>query len=104
MHVKSIVVASAPRMWRRSAMGSAVSTPLSTLPHVFSINTLAAYILTALIERPKRLVYLSAGMHQRPPGHALTVPRRTHYAAGGGGFGGLEGGFFGSESASNRER
>jgi NAD(P)-dependent dehydrogenase (short-subunit alcohol dehydrogenase family) len=34
------------------------------LPHVFSINTLAAYILTALIERPKRLVYLSSGMHQ----------------------------------------
>jgi NAD(P)-dependent dehydrogenase (short-subunit alcohol dehydrogenase family) len=34
------------------------------LPHTFSINTLAAYILTALIERPKRLVYLSSGMHQ----------------------------------------
>jgi NAD(P)-dependent dehydrogenase (short-subunit alcohol dehydrogenase family) len=33
------------------------------LPHVFAINTLAAYILTALIERPKRLVYLSSGMH-----------------------------------------
>jgi NAD(P)-dependent dehydrogenase (short-subunit alcohol dehydrogenase family) len=34
------------------------------LPHVFAINTLAAYILTALIEKPKRLVYLSSGMHQ----------------------------------------
>ena len=33
------------------------------LPHVFAINTLAAYILTALIERPKRLVFLSSGMH-----------------------------------------
>ena len=33
------------------------------LPHVFAINTLAAYILTALIERPKRLIYLSSGMH-----------------------------------------
>ena len=33
------------------------------LPHVFAINTLAAYVLTALIERPKRLVYLSSGMH-----------------------------------------
>jgi NAD(P)-dependent dehydrogenase (short-subunit alcohol dehydrogenase family) len=33
------------------------------LPHVFAINTLAAYILTALIERPRRLVYLSSGMH-----------------------------------------
>jgi len=35
------------------------------LPHVFAINTLSAYILTALIERPKRLVYLSSGMHHR---------------------------------------
>jgi NAD(P)-dependent dehydrogenase (short-subunit alcohol dehydrogenase family) len=33
------------------------------LPHVFAINTLAAYILTALIERPQRSVYLSSGMH-----------------------------------------
>jgi NAD(P)-dependent dehydrogenase (short-subunit alcohol dehydrogenase family) len=33
------------------------------LPHVFGINTLSAYILTALIERPHRLVYLSSGMH-----------------------------------------
>ncbi len=35
------------------------------LPHVFAINTLSAYILTALIERPKRLVYLSSGMHHQ---------------------------------------
>jgi NAD(P)-dependent dehydrogenase (short-subunit alcohol dehydrogenase family) len=35
------------------------------LPHVFAINTLAPYLLTALIERPKRLVYLSSGMHAR---------------------------------------
>jgi NAD(P)-dependent dehydrogenase (short-subunit alcohol dehydrogenase family) len=34
------------------------------LPHVFAINTLSAYILTALIEPPKRLVYLSSGMHR----------------------------------------
>ena len=33
------------------------------LPHLFAINTLSAYILTALIARPKRLVYLSSGMH-----------------------------------------
>jgi NAD(P)-dependent dehydrogenase (short-subunit alcohol dehydrogenase family) len=33
------------------------------LPHVFAINTLAAYILTALIERPQRIIYLSSGMH-----------------------------------------
>ncbi len=35
------------------------------LPHVFAINTLGPYILTALIERPKRVVYLSSGMHER---------------------------------------
>ncbi|MEJ0016230.1 MAG: SDR family NAD(P)-dependent oxidoreductase [Acetobacteraceae bacterium] len=34
------------------------------LPHLFAINTLAAYILTALIQRPRRLVYLSSGMHR----------------------------------------
>lgn len=34
------------------------------LPHVFAVNTLAPYILTALISRPKRLVYLSSGLHQ----------------------------------------
>ena len=34
------------------------------LPQVFAVNTLAPYILTALIERPKRLVYLSSGLHQ----------------------------------------
>src|SRR6202041_3417756 len=35
------------------------------LPHVFAINTLAPYILSMLIDRPKRLVYLSSGMHER---------------------------------------
>jgi NAD(P)-dependent dehydrogenase (short-subunit alcohol dehydrogenase family) len=34
------------------------------LPHVFAVNTLAPYVLTALIARPHRLVYLSSGMHQ----------------------------------------
>jgi NAD(P)-dependent dehydrogenase (short-subunit alcohol dehydrogenase family) len=34
------------------------------LPHVFATNSLAPYVLTALIEKPKRLVYLSSGMHR----------------------------------------
>jgi NAD(P)-dependent dehydrogenase (short-subunit alcohol dehydrogenase family) len=34
------------------------------LPQVFAVNTLAPYILTALIKRPKRLVYLSSGLHR----------------------------------------
>ena len=33
------------------------------LPHVFAVNTLAAYVLTALIARPERLIYLSSGLH-----------------------------------------
>ena len=34
------------------------------LPHVFAVNTLAPYILTALVKKPKRLVYLSSGLHK----------------------------------------
>jgi NAD(P)-dependent dehydrogenase (short-subunit alcohol dehydrogenase family) len=34
------------------------------LPHVFAVNTMAPYILTALIAKPKRLVYLSSMLHQ----------------------------------------
>ena len=34
------------------------------LPDIFAINTLAPYILTALIERPKRLIYIGSGMHR----------------------------------------
>jgi NAD(P)-dependent dehydrogenase (short-subunit alcohol dehydrogenase family) len=34
------------------------------LPHVFAVNTLAPYILTALMLKPKRLIYLSSGLHQ----------------------------------------
>jgi NAD(P)-dependent dehydrogenase (short-subunit alcohol dehydrogenase family) len=30
---------------------------------VFAVNTLAPYILTCLIQKPERLVYLSSGMH-----------------------------------------
>ena len=35
------------------------------LPHVLVVNTLAPYILTALMKKPKRLVYLSSGLHKR---------------------------------------
>jgi NAD(P)-dependent dehydrogenase (short-subunit alcohol dehydrogenase family) len=34
------------------------------LAHVFAINVLAPYLLTALITPPQRLVYLSSGMHR----------------------------------------
>ena len=53
------------------------------LPHVFAINVLAPYILTALIERPDRLVYLSSGMHRGAGARLddLTWTRRAWNAA-----------------------
>ena len=33
-------------------------------PHVLPVNVIAPYLLTALIDRPQRLVYLSSGMHR----------------------------------------
>ena len=33
------------------------------LPRVFAVNALAPYILTVLIDKPARLVYLGSGMH-----------------------------------------
>jgi NAD(P)-dependent dehydrogenase (short-subunit alcohol dehydrogenase family) len=37
------------------------------------VNTLAPYILTALIERPDRLVYLSSGMHRSGTGSLTDI-------------------------------
>jgi hypothetical protein len=36
---------------------------------VFAVNVIAPYVLTALIEKPARLVYLSSGMHRRAIAH-----------------------------------
>jgi NAD(P)-dependent dehydrogenase (short-subunit alcohol dehydrogenase family) len=49
------------------------------VPSVFAINVLAPYILTARIERPERLVYLSSGMHHgvRPRMDDLLWTKRT---------------------------
>jgi NAD(P)-dependent dehydrogenase (short-subunit alcohol dehydrogenase family) len=33
-------------------------------PHVLPVNVVAPYLLTALIHRPQRLVYISSGMHR----------------------------------------
>ena len=39
------------------------------LPVLFAVNSLAPYILTCLLKRPERLIYLSSGMHlQGDPG------------------------------------
>jgi NAD(P)-dependent dehydrogenase (short-subunit alcohol dehydrogenase family) len=34
------------------------------LSQLFAVNTLAPYVLTALMQRPKRLIYLSSGLHR----------------------------------------
>ena len=49
------------------------------LSHVFEIDVLAAYILTALIARPRRMVYLTSGMH-RGGDPALDDPQWEHRA------------------------
>jgi len=48
------------------------------VPEVFATNVLAPFVLTALIERPARLVYLSSGMHHSATAHLddLTWTRR----------------------------
>lgn len=33
--------------------------------HIFAVNTLAPYLLTCLIHKPKRLIYLSSGLHNQ---------------------------------------
>jgi len=45
-----------------------IETP-DGLPLVFAVNTLAPFILTALISKPTRLVYLSSGMHHGADAH-----------------------------------
>jgi NAD(P)-dependent dehydrogenase (short-subunit alcohol dehydrogenase family) len=32
---------------------------------IFTVNTLAPYVLTCLIQKPKRLIYLSSGLHKQ---------------------------------------
>jgi NAD(P)-dependent dehydrogenase (short-subunit alcohol dehydrogenase family) len=47
------------------------------LPRVFAVNTLAPYILTALISQPRRLVYLSSGMHQSADANLQDITWKT---------------------------
>jgi NAD(P)-dependent dehydrogenase (short-subunit alcohol dehydrogenase family) len=43
---------------------------------ILAVNTLAPYILTALIDRPRRLVYLSSGMHRGGAGSLRDIDWR----------------------------
>ena len=44
--------------------GSHCIRTVDGLPRIFAVNSLAPYILTCLIERPKRMVYTSSGLHR----------------------------------------
>ena len=44
--------------------GAARHDTVDGLDDVFAINALAPYLLTALIEGPQRLIYLTSGLHQ----------------------------------------
>jgi NAD(P)-dependent dehydrogenase (short-subunit alcohol dehydrogenase family) len=44
--------------------GAARRETVDGLDDVFAINALAPYLLTALIDRPQRLIYLTSGLHQ----------------------------------------
>jgi NAD(P)-dependent dehydrogenase (short-subunit alcohol dehydrogenase family) len=43
-------------------------TTVDGLSEVFAVNVLAPYLLTALMERPRRLVWVSSGMHRSARG------------------------------------
>lgn len=58
-------------------------TTVDGLPAIFAINSLAPYILTCLIGKPGRLVYLSSGLHRSGDGSLedLTWERRAWSAS-----------------------
>ena len=51
------------------------------LPVIFTVNTLAPYILTCLMQRPKRLVYLSSDMHRHGEVTLDNVPQSRNGTA-----------------------
>jgi NAD(P)-dependent dehydrogenase (short-subunit alcohol dehydrogenase family) len=59
-------------VYREPTRGSTPEGHARTL----AVNLLAPYLLTALIDRPDRLVYLTSGMHRG--GNSNTDPRRLH--------------------------
>jgi len=47
----------------------------SSAKEIFAVNTLAPYILTCLIQKPKRLIYMTSGMHLQ--GHSKLEDLKT---------------------------
>ncbi len=53
------------------------------LPQIFAVNTLAPYMLTALINKPKRLVYVSSDVHRRATLDPDDLTHATRSGSGG---------------------
>ena len=47
---------------------------------IFAVNTLAPYILTCLVHRPERLIYLSSGMHMQGHFRSESFKRQVSYS------------------------
>lgn len=47
---------------------------------LFAVNSLAPYMLTCLLHRPKRIVYLSSGMHLQGDANLDILPGRVSYS------------------------
>jgi len=56
--------------------GAASRETVDGLDEVFAINALAPYLLTALIEGPRRLIYLTSGLHQGGDADVRDLQRR----------------------------
>ena len=56
------------------------SRTVDGLSRIFVVNSLASYILTCLIKRPKRLVYTSSGLHRSGDGALNDLTRNSTYA------------------------
>jgi NAD(P)-dependent dehydrogenase (short-subunit alcohol dehydrogenase family) len=55
---------------------------VNTGPHVLPVNVVAPYVLTALIRRPQRLVYLSSGTHRSGRASLASIDWSGHRATG----------------------
>ncbi|HEU0128268.1 MAG TPA: short-chain dehydrogenase, partial [Pseudonocardiaceae bacterium] len=53
-----------------------------TGPHVLPVNVVAPYLLTVLIHRPQRLVYLTSGMHRGGRASLTGIDWRGHRTTG----------------------
>ncbi len=47
---------------------------------VFKVNCLAPYILTCLIQKPKRLIYIGSGLHQHASPNLNNIEKGTDYS------------------------